>query len=63
MNISVLLVVLTTTILNYNINVIKDADIKEQGEITDGMSCSYIGELSIFSYYSPYYISSNVDVG
>ncbi len=63
MNISALLVVLTTTILNYNVNVIKDADIKEQGGSTYGTSCSYIGELSIFSYYSPYYISSNVDVG
>lgn len=62
MNISALLVVLTTITFNYNINAIKDADIKEEGGFND-VTCAYIGELSIFSYYSPSYISSNIDVG
>lgn len=61
MNISALLVVLTTITFNYNINAIKDADIKEEGGFND-VICAYIGELSIFSYYSPSYISSNIDV-
>lgn len=62
MNASTIIIILCSTIINCNINVINNSNINQQSGLGDD-SCSYVAELSIFSYYSQYYISSDIDIG